>query len=101
MPAAADELIGAATARPSCPPPPPPTSALWHGFNLPLALSMVALAGGGLLFVARRPVARVLAVGRRLPSGADAYEPALRGLNTIADRVTARYRPARCRSTPP
>ena len=39
----------------------------------PLVLSAVALAGGALLFVARRPVARVLAAGRRIPSGADVY----------------------------
>ena len=40
--------------------------ALWHGLNLPLALSAVALAGGAALFAARRRLAPVLAAGGRL-----------------------------------
>ncbi len=30
--------------------------ALWHGFNIALAMSVVALVGGGLLYVARQPL---------------------------------------------
>jgi multicomponent K+:H+ antiporter subunit A len=30
--------------------------ALWHGFNLPLLMSAIALAGGIVIFVARRPL---------------------------------------------
>ena len=54
--AAAVALVPAATSAPLT---------VWHGFNLALVLSTVALVGGWLLFLARRPVARVLAVGRR------------------------------------
>ena len=43
--AAAVALVPAATSVPL---------AVWHGFNLPLVLSAVALVGGWLLFVARR-----------------------------------------------
>ena len=63
--------------------------AVWHGWNLPLLLSAVVLSGGALLFVARDPVDRVLAIGHRVPSGAQAYLSTLRGLNTLADRITA------------
>lgn len=63
--------------------------AVWHGWNLPLLLSGVVLAGGLVLFVARRPVERVLAVGQALPSGGQVYMATLRALNTVADRTTA------------
>ena len=42
-----------------------------------------------LLFLARRPVARVLALGHRVPSGGAGLPGVLRGLNVVADRVTA------------
>ena len=74
--------------RPSIPPSSPSTSRSGTASTSPLVLSAVALAGGALLFVARRPVARVLAAGRRIPSGADVYLLGLRGLNVVADRVT-------------
>jgi multicomponent Na+:H+ antiporter subunit A len=88
VPAIADGLISAATKALDA------TAgsvdlAVWHGVNLALVLSAVALVGGAALFVARRPVARVLAAGRRIPSGADIYLLGLRGLNVVADRVTA------------
>jgi multicomponent Na+:H+ antiporter subunit A len=87
VPAIADGLITAATEAldPSAL---PVDLAVWHGVNLALVLSAVALAGGAVLFMARRPVARVLAAGRRIPSGADIYLRGLRGLNVVADRVT-------------
>ncbi|MPY92879.1 MAG: DUF4040 domain-containing protein [Acidimicrobiia bacterium] len=62
--------------------------ALWHGFEPALVLSATSLALGALLFAGRRPVGRVLAVGRHLPSGGDAYVASLRGLNTLANRAT-------------
>ena len=62
---------------------------VWHGWNLPLLLSGVVLGGGLLLFVARTPVDRVLAVGHRVPSGGATYLAALRALNVGADRLTA------------
>jgi multicomponent Na+:H+ antiporter subunit A len=62
--------------------------AMWHGFNLALLLSAVTVAGGLVLFVGRRSVARVLVLGAALPTGGDAYRASLRGLNRVADRVT-------------
>ncbi|MET0146141.1 MAG: hydrogen gas-evolving membrane-bound hydrogenase subunit E [Ilumatobacteraceae bacterium] len=62
--------------------------ALWHGFTVELALSAFALAGGVLLFLGRRPVGAVLALGGHLPSASRAYLRTLRGLNTVADRTT-------------
>ena len=67
--------------------------AVWHGLNLPLALSATAIAGGSALFVLRRRVAPLLARGRSLPDGGDAYVATLRGLNVLADRVTAVAQP--------
>jgi multicomponent Na+:H+ antiporter subunit A len=86
-PGLADRLVGAA-AEALVPGSSPPHLALWHGFNLALGLSGLALATGVVLFVGRRRVARVLATGHRVPTGADVYRAALRGLNVGADRVT-------------
>jgi multicomponent Na+:H+ antiporter subunit A len=62
--------------------------ALWHGVNTALVLSLVAFVGGGLVFALHRPLARVLALGRLVPSSAAAYVASLRGLVRTADRVT-------------
>jgi multicomponent Na+:H+ antiporter subunit A len=62
---------------------------LWHGFNVPLALSGVAFAGGIALAASDRRVQRVLARGRGIPSGAEAYLATLRGLGVVSTRVTA------------
>ena len=62
--------------------------ALWHGFNVPLVLSVLTLGLGIVLFAKDRVVARVLATGERIPSSADAYLATLRGLNVVADRST-------------
>ena len=61
--------------------------ALWHGFNLPLALSALVVAGGVALAWREDQVEGLL--GRlALPrSGADAYAAAVRGLNLIARRT--------------
>jgi multicomponent Na+:H+ antiporter subunit A len=63
--------------------------AVWHGWNLPLLLSVVVIVGGVVLFAARRLVAAALASGRHVPSAAGAYAAALRGVNAGADRITA------------
>jgi multicomponent Na+:H+ antiporter subunit A len=63
--------------------------AVWHGWNLPLLLSALVLGGGAVLFVARRPVDRVLALGHRVPTGGQGYAAVLRALNVVADRATA------------
>jgi multicomponent Na+:H+ antiporter subunit A len=62
--------------------------ALWHGPNLALALSAVALGVGALLFVGRRATEPVLAVGARLPSGLDGYTAVLRWTNSASTRIT-------------
>jgi multicomponent Na+:H+ antiporter subunit A len=62
--------------------------ALWHGFNVPLALSLLTLGLGVLLFARRDAVGRLLALGERIPSSAEAYLATLRGLNVAADRTT-------------
>jgi multicomponent Na+:H+ antiporter subunit A len=61
---------------------------LWHGWGLPLALSLVTLCGGALLSAADRPVQARLAWGSRIPSGGDVYLATLRGVGTAAARVT-------------
>ena len=66
-----------------------PHLALWHGANLPLVLSIVAVGAGVALFAARSRVERTLAVGARVPTGTAVYLWLLRGTNTLADRVTA------------
>jgi multicomponent Na+:H+ antiporter subunit A len=88
VPELVDNLIGGA-ARSLTTAVEPVHLAVWHGLGLPLVLSAVVLVGGLGLFLARRPAARVLAVGQRVPSGGEAYLAVLRGLNTLSDRVTA------------
>ena len=61
---------------------------LWHGFNLPLALSVVTLAGAALLWVADDRLQPWLAAGSRVPSGGDVYLASLRGVGTTSSRVT-------------
>lgn len=67
--------------------------ALWHGLNLPLLLSGVALIGGVALHLGRRTVDPVLALGHTPASSAGLYGLALRGLNALADRVTGIAQP--------
>ncbi|MDY6998121.1 MAG: Na+/H+ antiporter subunit A [Actinomycetota bacterium] len=62
--------------------------ALWHGLNLPLALSALVLVGGGLLYAARHRLPL------RLPftplGNADRiYDAALRGADVLSVRLTA------------
>jgi multicomponent Na+:H+ antiporter subunit A len=61
---------------------------LWHGVGLPLGLSALTLAGGAVLWTGDRWVQPRLAWGGRLPSGADAYLAALRGIGGTSARVT-------------
>ncbi len=87
VPALADDLIGSALSS---------LVALahdvhlsvWHGWTLALGLSLVVYVVGALMFVYRRPISTVLARGRHIPNGSDAYLAALRSLNAVADRVT-------------
>jgi multicomponent K+:H+ antiporter subunit A len=65
--------------------------ALWHGFNLPLMMSFIALAGGGLLYVLQR---------RRRARGALPATPLLHGLDgqRVFENVMARLSEAGRRS---
>ena len=92
VPRLADGLLGAAEAS-LHPDAQGVHLALWHGLGPALVLSALAIGSGGFLFVHRRQVARVLAAGRRVPDGGHAYVATLRGLNVLADRVTAVAQP--------
>ncbi|HEU5152346.1 MAG TPA: hydrogen gas-evolving membrane-bound hydrogenase subunit E [Iamia sp.] len=92
LPALEDRLIGAAaTALDRAVE--PVHLALWHGFELPLLLSAIALLGGAALHRGRRTVDPVLALGHTPASSAGLYGLALRGLNATADRVTGIAQP--------
>ncbi len=64
------------------------TLAVWHGVNPALVLSVITVAGGVLLFVARRRVTRAQDAAPAVAGADDAYLGALIGLNRIADAVT-------------
>jgi multicomponent Na+:H+ antiporter subunit A len=87
LPGLLDGLVTAA-ARALDPATPPAHLALWHGPNAALALSAVTVVLGCVLFVARVPVARVLAIGGGVPTAGGAYRGTLRAVNRVADRVT-------------
>ena len=54
--------------------------AIWHGWNLPLALSAVAIGGGAVIVVGSGRSVRVRTSGRwSMPSTADGYRASLRG----------------------
>jgi multicomponent Na+:H+ antiporter subunit A len=61
---------------------------LWHGFNLPLALSALTLAGGAAMAWGNKWMQPKLALGGRIPSGAEVYLKLLHGLGVVATRVT-------------
>jgi multicomponent Na+:H+ antiporter subunit A len=61
---------------------------LWHGFGLPLGLSLLTLAGGTAIAFGNRRVQPLLARGGAIPSGAEVYLAALRGLGVVSTRVT-------------
>ncbi len=83
-----DRLVAAAT-RALDPGSDPAHLALWHGVTSALVLTAVTFAAGAALFVARRPVASVLAKGASIPNGTEVYLALLQGLNRVANRVTA------------
>jgi multicomponent Na+:H+ antiporter subunit A len=61
---------------------------LWHGINTTLLLTIVTVACGALLFLARDRVGAVQATLAPQRTGADAYESTLRGVARLADVVT-------------
>lgn len=62
--------------------------ALWHGFSIPLVLSVCTLAGGALLFLGRRSVAA--AQDRFAPAitGVVVYDAVVRAMLGVAARTT-------------
>ncbi|MDF5756030.1 Na+/H+ antiporter subunit A [Spongiactinospora sp. TRM90649] len=62
--------------------------ALWHGFTLPLLLSVVALAAGAALFAARRPVAWAQAMLHPRVDAERSYRLIMLGVDHAADQAT-------------
>jgi multicomponent Na+:H+ antiporter subunit A len=62
--------------------------ALWHGFNLALALSVVAIVGGAALWAVGDRIERRALWVPALPGAQESYEGLVRGLLRLADRVT-------------
>ncbi|HLL11807.1 MAG TPA: hydrogen gas-evolving membrane-bound hydrogenase subunit E, partial [Rubrivivax sp.] len=67
---------------------PPFQLALWHGFNLPLALSALALAGGALLYVLLARRGRLHRYNNRLWGGRLAFTAVIDRLFAGAGRIT-------------
>jgi multicomponent Na+:H+ antiporter subunit A len=91
-PALADRLVDAAVESLLA----GPTSVhlvVWHGFDLVLWLTVLVLAAGTGLFLARDRLATRVSAPTRLPSADAVFLSALRGLNRLADRVTAVVQP--------
>ncbi len=63
--------------------------ALWHGLGVPLLVSVIALAGGVVLFVFRGRVAHAQATFPRVRSAEDVYQSLMRGLDRLAVETTA------------
>ncbi|MDV3221861.1 Na+/H+ antiporter subunit A [Intrasporangium sp.] len=67
----------------------PEALALWHGLTLPLALSLVSVATGVLLFVARERVARAQSAVPDVIDGERIFGHLMRGLDRGAVETTA------------
>ncbi|MFN3005905.1 Na+/H+ antiporter subunit A [Mycolicibacterium wolinskyi] len=63
--------------------------ALWHGFGLPLLLSVVVLAVGIALFVGRRRLPRTRWAYQPLGNADRIYDAVIRGLDVVSVRLTA------------
>ncbi len=64
--------------------------ALWHGFTVPLWLSLLAIGLGGLLFWQRDAMTRVQATFPKVLGADELYTLAMKRVDTIAVEVTAR-----------
>ncbi|MCU9947408.1 monovalent cation/H+ antiporter subunit A [Pseudomonas sp. PDM13] len=62
--------------------------AIWHGFNLPLAMSCIALVGGVLLYIGRKPLFRWYA-GLPDADAKEVFEGVMQRLVRGATRLTA------------
>ena len=64
--------------------------ALWHGFTVPLLMSVLALGAGVVLFVFRRKIAAVQATFPQVHTAEELYHRSMHGIDRIAVEVTAR-----------
>ncbi len=64
--------------------------ALWHGFSVPLAMSVVATAAGFLMFWQRRTVARIQATFPKTMEAEEIYQAMMRGVDRAAVELTSR-----------
>jgi multicomponent Na+:H+ antiporter subunit A len=62
--------------------------ALWHGVNAPFALSLVALGGGFVVFLANQWLFRLFHPRAWMPNANRAFVGTLRGLRVVSARVT-------------
>ncbi|MBY3793999.1 Na+/H+ antiporter subunit A [Rhodococcus fascians] len=62
--------------------------ALWHGFNLPLALTVVVVTGGVGLFIAHRVVNRLKFEHPPLGNADRIYDNVLKSMDTLSIRLT-------------
>lgn len=63
---------------------------LWHGFGWPLALSLLALTGGVVMFWKRDAIARAQATFPHIMTGNEFYNRSMRVIDVVAVEVTAR-----------
>lgn len=64
--------------------------ALWHGWTLPLGLSLLAIALGSLMFWQRSAIARVQATFPKVIGADELYTATMKRVDTVAVEVTAR-----------
>jgi multicomponent Na+:H+ antiporter subunit A len=63
--------------------------ALWHGLTAPLAMSLLALSVGVLMFIRRRWIGRVQSTFPQTPEAEEVYQSLMRGIDRSAVEVTA------------
>lgn len=61
---------------------------LWHGFNLPLGLTVIVVTGGVALFIAHRMVNRLRFDHPPLGNADRVYDSVLKGMDTLSLRLT-------------
>ncbi|MCW3158327.1 Na+/H+ antiporter subunit A [Micropruina sonneratiae] len=64
--------------------------ALWHGFTVPLWLSLLAIALGAVLFWQREAIARVQGTFPKVVGADELYTAAMKKVDSVAVEVTAR-----------
>ncbi|MBL8251475.1 MAG: DUF4040 domain-containing protein, partial [Candidatus Competibacter sp.] len=83
-----EPILAAASAGVLQGPPPQHDLAIWHGFNPALWMSVVALIGGGLLYLVRLPLFAIYDRHAERWEARRGYDALLEGLFALAARVT-------------